>query len=280
MVYAIAADMRWNMDALRLVKGIRAGIGFLTTIPVRGDESGFDIFTGHVYIFIIVGAIIGAMLGMAGIVLHWLLPPAFVPVLLVAFTYLLTGINHLDGLADFGDGLVASGTREKKIAAMKDVHAGAGGILFIGMGLLFLYAAFSLFAGLGWQYILVGLLVAEVCARICLTTAAAFGKSLHPGMGSMFIDKTRKDHYLIGLAMALVICMTAMGLLPWFRPNFYLYALAGFLTVSVVVALGLFIVDVADRNFGGVNGDVLGAANEIGRIAALLVLGMLTWTLW
>ncbi len=280
MVYAIAADMRWNMDVLALLKGIKAGIGFLTTIPVRGDESGFEIFTGHIHIFVIVGVIIGTSLGVAGIALQWLMPPAFVPALLVACTYLLTGINHLDGLADFGDGLVASGTREKKIAAMKDVHAGAGGILFIAVGLLFLYAAFSLFAGLGWQFILVGLLVAEVCARISLTTVAAFGKSLHPGMGSMFIEKTRKDHYLIGLVIALIICTAATGLLPWFRPNFYLYALAGFLTVSVAVVLGLFIVDVADRNFGGVNGDVLGAANEIGRIAALLVLGMLVWTLW
>jgi adenosylcobinamide-GDP ribazoletransferase len=48
----------------------------------------------------------------------------------------------------------------------------------------------------------------------------------------------------------------------------------------VSVAIGFLIADVAERNFGGVNGDVMGAANEIGRIAALLVLGMLVWTLW
>jgi adenosylcobinamide-GDP ribazoletransferase len=40
------------------------------------------------------------------------------------------------------------------------------------------------------------------------------------------------------------------------------------------------VVDIASRHFGGVNGDVMGAANEIGRAAALVVLGVLVWTLW
>jgi adenosylcobinamide-GDP ribazoletransferase len=271
------------MDLRQFLKGIKGGLGFLTTMHVKPDEADFEAFMGHIYLFIVVGALAGLVLGAAGFVLRWLLPTTLVPALVVACIYLLTGINHLDGLSDFGDGIIASGTREKKVEAMKDVHAGAGGILFIGMDLLFLYAAISLFAGFGALYLLSGLLVAEACAKVSMTTVAAFGKSLGPGMGSMLIEKTKKGHYMSGLAIAIVVCIAASGLLavlPWLRPNFAMYALAGFLVVSVSVALGLFIIDVADRHFGGVNGDVMGAANEIGRAAALVVLGVLIWTLW
>jgi adenosylcobinamide-GDP ribazoletransferase len=271
------------MDLRQYPGGIKAGLGFLTTLPARFEEADFEAFMGHIYLFIIVGAMIGVTLGAAGFIFRWLLPAALVPVLVIACIYLLTGINHLDGLSDFGDGVIAHGTREKKVGAMKDVHAGAGGILFIGMDLLFLYAALSLFSGFGALYLLVGLFAAEVCAKVSMITVAAFGKSLGPGMGSMLIEKTKKEHYLLGLATAIVVCVAASGLLavlPWLRPNFLLYALAGFLAVSVSVALGLFVADIASRHFGGVNGDVMGAANEIGRAAALVVLGVLVWTLW
>jgi adenosylcobinamide-GDP ribazoletransferase len=271
------------MGLRQFIKGMRGGLGFLTTLPVRPGEADFDAFMSHIYLFIIVGAVAGAALGAAGFVARWFFPAALAPVLVIACVYLLTGINHLDGLSDFGDGIVASGTREKKAEAMKDVHAGAGGILFIGMDLLFLYAALSLFSGFGALYLLVGLFVAEVCAKVSMTTVAAFGKSLGPGMGSMLIGKTKKGQYLLGLAIAIVCCVAASSLLavlPWLRPSIPLYALAGFLVVSVSVALGLFIVDVAERNFGGVNGDVMGAANEIGRAAAFVVFGVLIWTLW
>src|SRR5271157_3255387 len=116
MAYAAAAYRRLRMDSGQLQKGIKAGFGF---------------FTENIHIFVIVGAIAGLLLGATGFILGSFTPVKLVPVLMVAAIFLLTGINHLDGLSDTGDGIIASGTREKKVAAMKDVHAGAGGILFI-----------------------------------------------------------------------------------------------------------------------------------------------------
>jgi adenosylcobinamide-GDP ribazoletransferase len=271
------------MDLRYFITGIKGGAGFLTTLPVRPAEADFDAFMSRVYLFIVMGALTGAMLGVAGFVSRWLLPASLVPVLIIACIYLLTGINHLDGLSDFGDGVIATGSREKKVRAMKDVHAGAGGILFIGMDLLFLYSALSLFSGFGALYLFVGLLVAEVCAKISMTTVAAFGKSMGQGMGAMLMAKTRMEHYLLGLGAAIVLCVLApvlLAVMPSFRLSFPLYALAGFLVVSVSVVLGFFMAEVAGRHFGGVNGDVMGAANEIGRVAALVVLGVFIWTLW
>ena len=267
------------MEPDQFFKGFRSGLGFLTTLPVCWDENGFDIFFSHIYFFVLIGTVIGVILGVLGLVFQWLIPAPLIPVLIIAAIYLLTGINHLDGLSDFGDGFIASGTKEKKIAAMKDVHAGAGGILFIGMDLIFLYAAISMFAGMGGFYLLAGLIMAEVCAKVCQTTVAASGKSLQSGMGKALMDRTKKDHYMLGLVFAMVVCIVVAGFAnaPWFKP---LYALIGFLAVSVSVALGFLIADAAEHHFGGVNGDVMGAANEIGRIVALIVTGILIWKLW
>jgi len=275
------------MDSDHVWKGVKAGIGFLTTIPVKSGEDDFAVLFNNVYIFVICGALIGAILGFTGFVLQAFLPPALVPVLAVAAVFLLTGINHIDGLSDIGDGLIASGAREKKIAAMKDVHAGAGGILFIGMDLLFLFSALSLFAGYGGVTLFMGLFIAEMCAKASQITVAAFGKSLHPGMGSLLVDGTRMEHYVIGVLIAFVASGLALGLLPLLLgyPGIDLvrclqFTVAGFLAVAVSLVVGLLLVDMAGKNFGGVNGDVIGAANEIGRIAAFLVLGILLWMLW
>ena len=275
------------MDSGQISRGIKAGFGFLTTIPVRSGEEDFRILFNNVFIFTIVGALAGAILGFTGFILQAFFPPALVPILVVSAIILLTGINHIDGLSDTGDGIIASGTKEKKVAAMKDVHAGAGGILFIGMDLLFLFSAISLFAGYGGITLFMGLFIAEICAKASMITVAAFGKSLHPGMGSMLVAGTKKEHYVLGIIIAFAVSGAGMFLLPLLvsGPGLDLvrclqFTVAGFLAVAVSVVAGLLMVDIAGNNFGGVNGDVLGAANEIGRIAAFLALGILIWMLW
>ena len=51
--------------------------------------------------------------------------------MLVASIALMTGIHHTDGLADFADGLMTKGSKEKKRKAMKDLSVGSAGIFSI-----------------------------------------------------------------------------------------------------------------------------------------------------
>lgn len=279
--------MDWNS----LIKGLRAGTGFLTTIPVNVEDGDYDQFTGQIYTFIIIGIGIGVLMGIAGQIFQTFTPASLAPVLTIAFIYALTGINHLDGLSDMGDGIIATGTTDKKVSVMKDVHAGAGGILFISMDLLFLYSVISVFVGIGFS-LLFALIVAEICAKTAMTTVATLGKSIHPGMGAVVIAGAKKDHYVKGLALAVAICCVTMGIagfyyyLPWLAsPGGIFYvagrmatmAALGLLAITSAVAVAFGILIVADRNFGGVNGDVIGASNEIARIAALALMGILLW---
>lgn len=273
------------------IKGIRAGIGFLTTIPMRLGPDDFFCFTERIYTFIVVGILTGAILGVAGYLLQAFLPGTIVPVLVITCIYLLTGINHLDGLSDVGDGIVANGTKEKKVAAMKDVHAGAGGILFIGMDLLFLYSVITLFTGMGF-ILLFPLFVAEICAKVAITTVASFGKSAHEGMGALVVNGAKKEHYAIGLFLAIIAAFLAMAFWALSTSSYVdttLYGLfiilqraftmgiLGLLAVISALAVGMAFINIGERHFGGVSGDVMGASNEVARIVALLLMGILLW---
>jgi adenosylcobinamide-GDP ribazoletransferase len=48
----------------------------------------------------------------------------------------------------------------------------------------------------------------------------------------------------------------------------------GLLTLGIVIIIGLIILIISYKNFGGVSGDVFGASNEISRLSALLILSI------
>ena len=58
----------------------------------------------------------------------------------LALVLILSGCNHLDGLLDFGDGLMAHGSREKRVSAMTDRQIGTGGV---AAALIVILLAFS-----------------------------------------------------------------------------------------------------------------------------------------
>ena len=79
--------------------------------------------------------------------------------------------------------------------------------------------------------------------------------------GRNFIDSIRKKHglYAISLIISLVVSIVLLGL-------------SGVLAVAAGILVGGFMIIVGKQVFGGVNGDVFGATNEIARMVALLVL--------
>jgi len=256
----------------------RSGLGFLTTIPVGISMEGLAALGKRVYLFPVIGVLIGVLIGAIGHLLGLFLPSGIAAVGVIVALYYLTGINHLDGLADFGDGVVAHGSREKKVGAMRDVSLGIGGVIFCVIVVLGLFAAVGevlggvvggvdvvgggaggLAAGLGrGGGFLMVMVASEVCAKQAMLTISAFGRSSHPGLGSIMIDETGLREFGMGLVFSGAVCWVVL-------------AEGGLLLLGSAIGVAFVVLGTANRNFGGISGDVIG---EIARVVALIVAGV------
>ncbi len=244
---------------------LRSCFGFLSTIRVGNSVDGINALMRHIYLFTVGGAVIGVIAGGIGYATLLCFKPAVTAFITLVVLYYLTGINHLDGLADVGDGIVVHGDAKRKIDVMKDVTIGAGGVAFVTLALIGTYAA--IFTVSQTNHILPAIIVGEVCAKHGMLTTSFKAKKMHEGLGSMNIDGTTSLNYLISLAIALAICIT-------------LYNIYGIAAIIISSIAAITVRAVANKHFGGVNGDVLGATNEVARIAALFTLsGVTSWTL-
>jgi len=250
-----------------LLFALRSGFGFLTTIPVGISMEGIEKLMKHIYLFPFVGAVVGLLLAGIGYASSFVLPPILISVILVISIYYLTGFNHIDGLADFGDGVAAHGTREKKISAMRDTAVGTGGMIFCMIAIL---GVFSSLVSISEKkdllpYLLPSALIAaETCAKQTMVTVAAFGKKLYKGFGATTVDNTKISDFAVGLVFTGVICYLVLG------SN-------GIGALIVSQFAGLLVLNTANRHFGGVSGDIVGASNEIGRLTALMFVGGFAW---
>jgi adenosylcobinamide-GDP ribazoletransferase len=248
----------------KFLSAVRNGFGFLSTIPVGISMEGIENLMKHIYLFPVVGAVIGIILAVIGYVLSLILSQMMISLLVIISIYYFTGINHIDGLADFGDGIAAHGTKEKKIAAMRDTAIGTGGIVFCMISILGLFV--SLVSIQEFLLLPYALIVAETSAKQTMVTVAAFGRRIHEGFGAMTVDNTRRSDLIIGTIFSASVCYIVLGF-------------PGIEAFIISQLAGLLVLNTANRHFGGVSGDIVGAANEIGRLAALLYLGGAGWML-
>ena len=250
----------------KFLSAFRSGFGFLTTIPVGITMEGIENLMKHIYFFPVVGALLGVIIGAVGYVSSLAFPPLIVSFIIIAAIYYLTGFNHIDGLADFGDGIAAHGTREKKVSAMRDTSLGTGGLLFCILAVIGLFSTLYSIIDSAYFFLPYVLVAAETSAKQAMVTVAAFGKSIHKGFGALTVDNTKVSDFLTGLVFSGAVCYLLLGM----------YGIAALIISQIG---GLIVLNTANRNFGGASGDVVGASNEIGRILALLTFGGIAWML-
>ncbi len=227
---------------------------FETRLPL-GRAADLGSFARHPWLYPLAGWVTG---GIAAVLAFLVAPrsPALAAGAALAAALLVTGFHHLDGLLDFGDGLMAHGSREKRVAALTDRAIGAGGV---GLGItvtLVAYAALSS-AQPVWAAILAG----EVLARLGLAWITVAGRPFREGIHATLHRGARPAHGIYTLVFLLPLFLV----LPY--GTILLGAGVTGLTVAGVIALAV-------RLFGGVNGDVAGATQEIVRalVIATLVL--------
>jgi adenosylcobinamide-GDP ribazoletransferase len=249
-----------------MLKEIKNLFSFLTTIPVSMDEDMLTDAAKSMFLFPLIGAFIGLLAGLFGWVTSQVLPSLVVGALVLGFLLLITGLHHTDGLLDFGDGVMAHGSPERKIEIMHDQLTGAGGL---SLGIMtFLITAFSI-AELDAGIIIQGLVVVEVSAKLSMVIGAWAGKAVHQGMSSSFLEAMHGKKGTARLIVALAISFGIAVPLLW---------LAGVVVVLAAIMTGLIMVGISHWHFKGVTGDVLGATNELTRMVSLItLLAVIVW---
>ena len=170
-----------------MLKEISSVFSFLTIFP--SSNTTLENIAKYMYVFPIVGIAIGLLVGSFGFGLSFILEPLLVSLLVVASIAIVTGIHHADGLADFADGLMVKGSKDRKLKAMKDLSTGSAGIVGIVLYIVGLIITISLTSGFD---LFRAILISEILAKFSMVLMASIGNSASLGSNSPFV-KTMKD---------------------------------------------------------------------------------------
>ena len=237
-----------------MLKQIGSVFSFLTIIPT--SNSDLNSIAKNMYLFPIVGIVIGLVIGSLGYGLSLYLEPLIVSLVVVASLAVITGIHHTDGLADFADGLMTKGTKEKKRKAMKDLSVGSAGIFSIVLYAIGVIIALSLSSGMELFKII---LLSEIMAKFSMVLMAGLGNSASIGSNSPFMDSMKDKKRLLIAGIITIIPLIIIG------------EMNGLIVFASGIVVTMFLVGLSTKSFGGITGDVMGASNEITRLSSLLI---------
>ncbi|MEM0029826.1 MAG: adenosylcobinamide-GDP ribazoletransferase [Candidatus Nitrosocaldus sp.] len=241
-------------------------ISFLSIIPAP-TRKAYDItyIAGYIFLFPIVGALLGVIIGAVALLLSLAISNGMIVVLLViALILIITGMHHTDALADFADGIMAKGSRDDKIKALRDPAIGAAGASILILYLLGLFIALNMLDGLS---MLKAIIVSECIAKYSMVLQASIGKVAWEGMGAPFVRAMKgKDCRGVNWSRLLIATITTIGVAYATLNQIGAYAMVG------SIAIAMILLALANRNFGGVSGDLFGTTNELSRLTSLLII--------
>jgi len=252
---------------------LKGMFSFFTMIRLDIKQEDMDAMDRNMWMTPLVGALYGLIAGvMMFLLTRYIAPlPAAVVTFFVIFAF--NRFLHIDGTIDTGDGLVVAGTREDHLRALKDSRIGAGGMAF---ALMVILMSVTMAASVWIPLMMLVLFTAEVLAKVGMVSVAAFGEP-GDGMAGNSVRNTNATSLLLAMVLAAVLAALFWAFVRllelhtslWISvPEGYLIMLIAALIASVLT--GLMMSYIAKRNFGMVNGDVLGATNEITRATVLL----------
>lgn len=209
---------------------VKALISFFTVVPI-GAPLDFRCAWALPYVVPPITAAVPAALLAAGAS----------PLLAYAALLLMTGLNHLDGLADVADALMVR-DRDRARAVLEDPRRGTAGIF----AAVAAYVIPALHLASPWQ-----ILLAEAYSKALTVAFAGRSAAFKEGLGSLFISAARRTWPL---------ALPAFAAAAYANPAAFLAATA---------ASALFYA-AAYRHLGGANGDVLGYLLELSRASYIV----------
>jgi adenosylcobinamide-GDP ribazoletransferase len=236
----------------------KIAVGFLTRLPMPHPDGATANFARAYRMFPVVGALIGAAIGLFCLALRQVgVPDLVAAALALGAGALLTGALHEDGLADVADGFGGGRDIEAKLAIMRDSRLGTYG----AMALLVSFATrLAALAAIPDGYVVPSLIAAHALARGVLPAMAL--NLPYARQDGLARNGGQPDPTAAAIAGALAFVI-ALASLSWTHALWA--AVAAGISGFVVARLAL-------RQIGGQTGDVLGGAEQVAETAILVLL--------
>jgi adenosylcobinamide-GDP ribazoletransferase len=234
------------------MRTLLGAISFLTIFPVRTSVAppgrSAALFP-----------LVGAMLGAAGAVIYYsaarAIPASLAALLTVAFWTVISGIMHEDGLADVADALRAGRSQERMLAILKDSRIGTYGAVALVLSFIARWQAVEQLADPRLFQIFIA---SQAVPRAAMVALAWVSRPVGTGLGLAFASTLTTPVALVAIAQGIAaafLCGPRAGI--------------------VIIAVSYVVIRVARwyfyRRIGGVNGDCLGATEQILEIFILVL---------
>ena len=224
---------------------------FLTIIPIKTYDLKY--VAKNMYLFPLVGLLIGIAIGFLSSLIFAYLPSFVLGFIITATILGITGLHHSDALSDLADGLMAKGSKEFKHKVMSDPRNGTAGtvvLIFYIIGMIIFVSTIE-----DKIKLVSVIIIAEVLSKYSMVLQCHIGKSAWIGLNLIFIKEMKHKKKFLVSTLILTISLILFG--------FNLYYMIASLLIMLVVSLVLSLI--ANRSFGGISGDVIGATNEVSR---------------
>jgi adenosylcobinamide-GDP ribazoletransferase len=206
--------------------------------------------------------LVGALIGLAGAAVYMLalrlgLTSFIAATLCLGALALVTGALHEDGLADVADGFGGGRTREQKLRIMRDPRLGTYGAIALALALLARLGALSTIA-------------TPAAVGAALVASGAASRALLP-LALTLWPPAREDGLGAAAGRPAALQAAGTGGLALLLLLLLLDPMQAAIGAIAALAAGGAVGALARRQIGGLTGDVLGAIQQAGEIALLLV---------
>ena len=232
---------------------MKLAFSWLTVLPLRVDDVDARAAGRAIAWTPVVGVVLGAfVVGVLELLAISNISALVAGFLVVGVVALSTRGMHLDGLADVADGLGCYGPPERALKVMKDGGAGPFGVVSL---IVVLGAQAAALPHAQWGVVLLAFATSRAAFGICCLRGVPAARP--EGLGAL-VAGTQHPLMVIGTWVLLAAAAIPLG---WRA------------VVAVVVAFALvwLLVKHTGKRFGGITGDVLGAAAEIALLAVLVI---------